>query len=194
MSNLPLATEAWVTIATAVLTGLFGFASGAGLAAMVTTSHERRQRFRERMIERADSVVEAYVEAQGALALAHGGARAIQTWRNELDDAQAQARSAEIQTNWGSLDEPLADASTAGSKMYSQLGHLYVTFPGSAAGDKAVVVHSGLIAWNELLRKARQANDYRQFEAEVNQAREKVQSDRNDFLSELNKQMRKRRL
>lgn len=55
-------TPTWATILVAVLTGLFGFASGAGAAAVVSTSHERAERFRSRMIEAADAFVGALVK------------------------------------------------------------------------------------------------------------------------------------
>jgi hypothetical protein len=48
----------WLAILLPVLTGLFGLLAGASAAAVVTTSHERNERFRTRMMESAEQVVE----------------------------------------------------------------------------------------------------------------------------------------
>ena len=66
-SNILAATPTWAIILVAVLTGLLGLLSGTAAGAMVTTSHERTERFRERMIEAADAFVEAMVKAEAAL-------------------------------------------------------------------------------------------------------------------------------
>jgi hypothetical protein len=189
MSVVPLATEAWVTIATAVLTGLFGFASGAGLAAIVTTGHERRQRFRERMIQAADSVVELLVEAQLELSRATTRART-----HTSDDQEAEVSSTEIQPRWELVDKHLRVAAAAEDRMLMLLGHLYVTFRGPEVGDKAVAIHTRLVDWHRVLFKARRANDFGRFDAEVRQARNNVSTARDEFLQELNKQIRRIRL
>ena len=48
---------AWAALALAAVTGLFGLLAGAAAASVVTTNHERNERFRTRMIESAEQVV-----------------------------------------------------------------------------------------------------------------------------------------
>src|SRR5438093_7499346 len=60
-------TPAWTIILVAALTGLFGVASGAGMAAFLTVRHETAERLRDRMIKAADDFVVAVIQAFGSL-------------------------------------------------------------------------------------------------------------------------------
>lgn len=56
-------TPVWVAILLAVVAGVFGLLSGAAAATAITTSHETRERFRDRMIETADGFIAKETEA-----------------------------------------------------------------------------------------------------------------------------------
>jgi hypothetical protein len=62
------ATPVWVTVTLATATGIFGLLSGAAAAAAVTTSHETREVFRDRMIEAADAFIAQEIKVDEALA------------------------------------------------------------------------------------------------------------------------------
>jgi hypothetical protein len=65
------ATPVWATILVAVVAGGFGLLSGVAAAAAITTRHETRERFRERMIEAADAFVTQEIKATTALESAY---------------------------------------------------------------------------------------------------------------------------
>ena len=69
--GLLAATPTWATILVAVLAGLFGLFAGASAAAVVTSSHERTERFRDRIIEAASRYIEPTGNALRVLETAH---------------------------------------------------------------------------------------------------------------------------
>jgi hypothetical protein len=56
-------TPVWAAILLAVVAGVFGLLSGAAAATVISTSHETRERFRDRMIEAADGFIAQETEA-----------------------------------------------------------------------------------------------------------------------------------
>jgi hypothetical protein len=69
--DAPTVLAVWTTeLLVALVAGLFGLVTGASAAAVITTNHERNERFRTRMIESAEQVVVELNAVRGLLASA----------------------------------------------------------------------------------------------------------------------------
>src|SRR5947207_3335540 len=126
-------TPAWTIILVAALTGLFGVASGAGMAAFLTVRHETAERLRDRMIKAADDFVGTVIRAFASL--------------NELERIVGQAviESSSTKEGGGPLsesEEEVLEKRAANVKQDLDLvvtasSRLYVVFPTPTVADLA---------------------------------------------------------
>jgi hypothetical protein len=124
--SLPLlATE---TVAVALVTGIFGFASGAFAAAVVTTRHERIEAFRARMIETADEFVEQLTQGLELLDNAHEHVKQLFPESVSYAGDKAEATRETV----GGI---LADAEKTLDHVSRLIPRLYVVFRGRSVGD-----------------------------------------------------------
>jgi hypothetical protein len=139
-------TSAWTTIGVAALTGLLGLASGAGAAAAVTTSHERAERFRERMIGAADAFVGSLVTSEEALDTISRQATELESLRRIHQSVLAQGhyheeimkdKGNEIDQKEGELKASLESADKLLKEMERLLPPLLVVFRGERVGRRA---------------------------------------------------------
>jgi hypothetical protein len=175
----------WATILVAVLTGLFGFVSGAGVAAAVTTRHERREAFRNRMIEKADQFVERTVSAHLALGQA-------QHWATAAREADKQGDKAAAADAWKLMEQLVDAAGKTIDELMSLVGYFFVVFPGEAAGEKAVAVHGALVDWR--VRVGELATDFDNAWSRLDEHSAQLKAARNDLLQQINVHIRARRL
>ena len=151
LALVPGATSAGVTIGVATLTGLLGLASGAAAAAAVTTSHERAERFRERMIDAADAFVANLVQAEEALEtvrektedLVNVRARRQEKVRTEGARGQTMTEEerAENETAKTGLKQSLDTADDLSKEMGALLPRLWVVFRKESVGMQATQLH-----------------------------------------------------
>ena len=154
-AGLLATTPTWATILVASITGLFGLLAGASVAAVVTTSHERRERFRERMIVAASDFVaaagkpyfllrEAHFAVEAPRAVASGKIpelpRPPETHEQELSSAREGIRQAELETR----------------KAGQYVPPLQIFFRGSQTSaysvpEEALLLLSSLLVWHAFL-------------------------------------------
>jgi hypothetical protein len=139
-------TPAWAIILVAVLTGLFGVASGAGMAAFLTVRHETAERLRDRMIVAADDFVGTVILAFASLnELERVAARAVSESSSSQEGERPPSESeeeeeAELEKLAAKVKQHLESVSTASSR-------LYVVFPTPTVADLADKLGFALGAW-----------------------------------------------
>jgi hypothetical protein len=178
-------TPTWATILVAVLTGLFGFASGAGVAAAVTTRHERREHFRNRMIEKGDQFVEKTVKAHLALGTA-------QQFAKDAHEAEERGDNELANDLWRQANERLGTGARTIDELLSLVGYFFVVFPGEEAGLRAVAVHSALVEWRLGIREL--WSDFDEASSRLDELRQDLVDARRALLLQLNRHIRARRL
>jgi hypothetical protein len=188
MAALPLAqSDTWVTVLVAVVTGIFGFLSGAGAAAVVTTGHERRQQFRTRMIEAADGFVEKAVSAHLLLAAATQAAR-------RADEASRAGHRVSSDEEWRVAGDRGESAGEHIDELMPGIAHLYVVFRGEDVGDRAVSVHGALVDWRGSLVEALKEGEFSPHEETLEECQQTLRTARNELLRAVNRGVRSRRV
>jgi hypothetical protein len=139
-------TPAWTIILVAVLTGLFGVASGAGMAAFLTVRHETAERLRDRMIKAADDFVVAVIQAFGSLNRLEriaGQAASELSSSQESGGSSSDSEEEEIP----GLDELAANVMQDLDSVGTASSRLYVVFPTPTVADLADKLYFALGGW-----------------------------------------------
>jgi predicted ribosome quality control (RQC) complex YloA/Tae2 family protein len=147
----------WATIGIATFTGLVGLASGAAAAAYVTTSHERAERFRDRMIDAADAFLGNLVKSEAAVETTFKQTQEFATLRGQRrrelektsqqsaaveDTEETQIKKAEdFEKEAEKLKRRLDATYMLLSEMQGLLPRLYVVFREESVGNLARRLH-----------------------------------------------------
>jgi hypothetical protein len=130
----------WVTVGTAAVSGVLGLGAGAGAAAWLTTRHERTERFRDRMIDAADALVDRLVKA----------ARNNERAQNHLTAAMAE-RADGREERLGKAKFRIDKAVEHCLRVESDLARIYLLFEGKTAGDQGKAAITAIEDWTNAL-------------------------------------------
>jgi hypothetical protein len=135
-------TPVWVAILLAVLTGLFGLLSGAAAATAITTSHETREQFRDRMIVAADHFIAAETEARRAVAAFYQ--KFIDELARVTDATNADGAAIYTAEDWVRVNEGISEEQTAADlatrKLAELIPRLWVVFRSSEPATLATAI------------------------------------------------------
>jgi hypothetical protein len=136
---LILGTSIWTTVAVALIAGFSGVFAGAAAAAVVTTRHERLERFRARMIDAGDDFVGKLMHG---LELVDDSDKQV---RELFTESQSHTRDDQkVHAMLRALDKTLVSADQALDEVSRLIPRLYVVFRGRSVGDGAAAAEAYL--------------------------------------------------
>ena len=125
-------------------TGLFGFVSGAAAAAVITTNHERREKFRDRMIESADAYFEKASETARQLLQVESKVMDVRSGLITNDDPSFKQHVTDIRSSLGTTHRLIEDLGPMAHQMF-------IVYRDQAVGNNAVGMRTALSDWEDWL-------------------------------------------